>query len=75
MKTALTFILTTFCCASAFGLHGASTNSAVKNFAALRTNPKPAMVQAVDIHGQRSSATVRFFLIQRVALKVDKKGL
>lgn len=50
MKAALPLLLTTVCCASAFGLHGASTSKAVKKFGLAGVSKKP-MVQAMDIHG------------------------
>ena len=52
-----TLVLATFCCASAFGLHGTGTTSAVKTLGAFAKSRQP-MVQAVDIHGQRASTMV-----------------
>jgi len=54
MKVAVLFA--TFCCASAFGLHGVATNSPVKKVG-FAGNHK-SMVQAVDIHGNRMSNMV-----------------
>lgn len=53
MKAASTLLLTTLCCASAFGLHGKATTALKK--VGLGGNRVP-MVQPIDINGERSSA-------------------
>jgi hypothetical protein len=55
MKTAI--VLASFCCASAFGLHGASTSSAVKTLGFAKS--KSPMVQAIDIHNGHHHQQVR----------------
>jgi hypothetical protein len=53
MKTGLTFVLTTLCSVSAFGLHGTSTTtSAVKSIGLMGVKKAP-MIQSIDIHGNR----------------------
>ena len=53
MKVASTLLLTTLCCASAFGLHGTASKAMKK--VGLGGNRVP-MVQPIDITGERSSA-------------------
>jgi len=53
-----TLVLATFCCASAFGLHGARTSTVAKKSLAFVSGKKPAMVQAVDPQGQRLIGSV-----------------
>ena len=52
MKVASTLLLTTLCCASAFGFHG-TASKALKKIGG--TNKVP-MVQPIDLHSERSSA-------------------
>lgn len=59
MKILSTVFLAHLLCASAFGLHGTSTSSAIKKVGFARS--QPAMVQAVDVQGRQltvSSADV-----------------
>ena len=57
MKVASTLLLTTLCCASAFGFHGPASNALKKVGVVAKNVP---MVQPVDINGERSSSvTVR----------------
>ena len=53
MKVASTLLLTTLCCASAFGFHG-TPSKALKKIG-LGGNKVP-MVQPIDLNGERSSA-------------------
>lgn len=63
MKAAL--ILVSFCYASAFGLHSKTTGAVQKKVGFT----KPAMVQPVDIHGERhASTTVRTFQMMPLLL-------
>jgi hypothetical protein len=55
MKVAsATLLLATFCCASAFGLHGPAT-AGIKNVG-ISAYQKP-MVQAMDVQGNRLSSS------------------
>lgn len=54
MKVAsATLVLATFCCASAFGLHGPTKTSVLRKVGIAGTNK--AMVQPIDIQGNRLS--------------------
>ena len=52
MKVASTLLLTTLCCASAFGFHG-TASKALKKVGGANKVP---MVQPIDLNGERSSA-------------------
>jgi hypothetical protein len=55
MKVAsATLVLATFCCASAFGLHGPAKTTVRKNVG-ISANHKSSMVQPIDIQGNRLS--------------------
>lgn len=53
MKILSTVFLAHLLCASAFGLHGTSTTSAVKKVGFARSRSETPMVQAVDVQGRQ----------------------
>ena len=58
-----TTVLISLCCAtSAFGLHGRATSALKKTSMLMPTKQAPAMVQPVDLRGNRVSETVRRIL-------------
>lgn len=67
MKIAATLFIATAWCTSAFGLHGATTSSAIKRVGFAAANKK-AMVQPIDIHGKRLSNMVRALFAMCVML-------
>ncbi|KAL7557477.1 hypothetical protein ACA910_002370 [Epithemia clementina (nom. ined.)] len=59
MKIVSTIVLTTLCCASAFGLHGRAVSRALKSPSVV-AHPTAKVVEPLDLSGKRTSDTALF---------------